>query len=502
MDDGSLVGNGSCVWGNQGSTHRISACLFKNIKVRYWGSAIQSFGGNAYIDNCIFTGNKAGEENGTGDGYGTIAFYHADQVATTKRITNCTFVNNRSRFPGSSSGGAIHNRGRTGDDFIVTNCLVYNNGQYPLYSQGPATVWYSFIPSSNYGFTDGGNNFVGEPMFADDYFHLSESSPCINVGLNDPEPFMERDYEGNRRLLNRYMDVGAFEYNRIPGNLSISDTVINENTGAGVSVLSFSATDPDPEDAEDLYFELAVSDDLIVTDNEKFRIEGNQLFIEENPNYEEQNLYQIVVTASDMGGLSTLKSFRIHIAYLNDPVIANGTIPGQTLLAGETFSYSFASDLFTDEDVGDVLYYVVTLSNDTPLPAWLAFDGGTRAFSGSPVNSDAGTMQVKVTASDGNGSAASVTFDLEVQYNTALNEIEEDGFKLYPNPATDLLMLEFAQRYGGQILRIYNCVGVLENEFMLQSSGRTSISIADLPAGIYFLRIGDTGKHTRKFRVK
>ena len=261
MADGSQVGNGSCVWGNMGSTHKISRCLFKDIIVKYWGSAIQSFGGNAYIDNCIFENNKAGEEVGTGDGYGTIAFYHENQPSTIKRITNCTFVGNRSRYPASSWGGAIHNRGISGDDFIIANCIFYDNGMYPVYSSLISTiVKYSYFSDPYINLTDGGGNIAGNPLFADEFYHLQETSPCVNSGTNDAEPDMERDFDYNRRILSGTIDMGAYEINHPPDSITLSDNTLAENSGAGATVGTLTAKDPDEEDMEDLEFALIEGD--------------------------------------------------------------------------------------------------------------------------------------------------------------------------------------------------------------------------------------------------
>ena len=59
------------------------------------------------------------------------------------------------------------------------------------------------------------------------------------------------------------------------------------------------------------------------------------------------------------------------------------------------------------------LSYTATLSDDSPLPAWLSFDALTQTFSGTPTNSDLGTISIKVTADDGTSTVNDV-FDLTV----------------------------------------------------------------------------------------
>ncbi len=93
------------------------------------------------------------------------------------------------------------------------------------------------------------------------------------------------------------------------------------------------------------------------------------------------------------------------------PTVAN-PIPDTTAVVGTAFSYQFPANTFNDPD-GDTLTYTATQGDDSALPGWLSFDAGTRTFSGTPTAANAGTVSVKVTASD---SALSVsdTFDIAV----------------------------------------------------------------------------------------
>ena len=97
----------------------------------------------------------------------------------------------------------------------------------------------------------------------------------------------------------------------------------------------------------------------------------------------------------------------------NPPTVAN-TIPDQTATGGTAFSYVFPANTFSDADTGDTLTYTATKADDTALPTWLAFAADTRTFSGTPQAADAGTVAVKVIASDGNGGSVSDAFDITV----------------------------------------------------------------------------------------
>ena len=90
------------------------------------------------------------------------------------------------------------------------------------------------------------------------------------------------------------------------------------------------------------------------------------------------------------------------------PTVANAILD-LTVEVGTAFSYAFPITTFTDADTGDTLTYTATLSDDSALPSWLTFNAATRTFSGTPAA--AGTVSVKVTASDGSDSVSD-TFDI------------------------------------------------------------------------------------------
>ena len=88
-------------------------------------------------------------------------------------------------------------------------------------------------------------------------------------------------------------------------------------------------------------------------------------------------------------------------------------IPDQTAIVGVTFRYQFSEDTFSDAD-GDPLTYAATRGDDSALPDWLDFDKATRTFSGTPQAGDAGTLNIRVTASDDNGRSVFDAFDITV----------------------------------------------------------------------------------------
>ncbi len=78
------------------------------------------------------------------------------------------------------------------------------------------------------------------------------------------------------------------------------------------------------------------------------------------------------------------------------------------------FSFTVPADAFADVDAGDILSFTATRADGLTLPGWLAFDAATRTLSGTPGAADAGTLQVRVTATDTANANAADVFQLTV----------------------------------------------------------------------------------------
>jgi hypothetical protein len=100
------------------------------------------------------------------------------------------------------------------------------------------------------------------------------------------------------------------------------------------------------------------------------------------------------------------------IANVNDAPVVSAAIADQAIAENTAWSYQVASGTFSDVD-GDTLTYSATLGDGASLPGWLSFNAGTRTFSGTPPQNFAGTLNLKVTASDGSANVSD-TFILTV----------------------------------------------------------------------------------------
>jgi predicted outer membrane repeat protein len=85
----------------------------------------------------------------------------------------------------------------------------------------------------------------------------------------------------------------------------------------------------------------------------------------------------------------------------NDPVLAN-PIADQSATVDSLFVFQIPVNTFTDAD-GNTLTYTATQVGGAPLPAWLTFNSVSRSFTGTPTLADIGVLNIRVTASDGQG---------------------------------------------------------------------------------------------------
>ncbi|WP_249780004.1 DUF4082 domain-containing protein [Bradyrhizobium sp. dw_411] len=123
-------------------------------------------------------------------------------------------------------------------------------------------------------------------------------------------------------------------------------------------------------------------------------------------------------TMSDAAGATSSTTLTVTIHGANDaPVLAAQTAQ-QSAVIGQAYSFTLPTGTFTDVDSGDSLTYVATDSTGAALPSWLSFNATTRAFTGTPSAANAGTVAVKVTATDAAGLSASEIFNLNVSTQT------------------------------------------------------------------------------------
>gem|GEM_PF-593216 len=91
--------------------------------------------------------------------------------------------------------------------------------------------------------------------------------------------------------------VSLIAVNRVPTDIQISTNNVNENVAAGTVIGTLTSTDPDAGDA--FTYSLVTGG----VDNSAFSIVGNQLKINNSPDFEAKSSYSIKVRTTDQGGL-------------------------------------------------------------------------------------------------------------------------------------------------------------------------------------------------------
>ena len=97
----------------------------------------------------------------------------------------------------------------------------------------------------------------------------------------------------------------------------------------------------------------------------------------------------------------------------NRPPLVAREIIDRTINIDRFFSFQINNNLFQDAD-GDILAYGASLADGSSLPSWLNFDPDTLTFSGTPTETNLGTLELRVTATDPSSAATSQTFILNI----------------------------------------------------------------------------------------
>jgi parallel beta-helix repeat protein/predicted outer membrane repeat protein len=208
--------NGGGMW-NHRSHPMVTNCTFiGNRSDRNGGGMWNDEQGNPTVTNCTFIGNSA-------ECYGG-GMFNSDSSPT---VTNCTFSGNSA----DSQGGGMYNAVGSWDT-TLTNCILWGDFPEEISEERLGTV------NVNYCCIHGGwpglGNIDVDPQFVDpcnsDY-HLLPGSPCIDAGDPCYVPAQnETDLDGNPRVINGRIDMGAYEANYIQARLWLLPRTINRQS--------------------------------------------------------------------------------------------------------------------------------------------------------------------------------------------------------------------------------------------------------------------------------
>ena len=198
----------------------VTDCVISNNFAKYNGGGGATSSDGEFI-NCVFSGNAIGLNQ---PAYGGAGAYCNDG-----RMVNCLIYNNYAWDGGGvkSQNGTLENctivsnSGVRGGglytyDSIIRNCIIYNNSasvDTNFFNNGTDNV-YEYCCAMPL-ITNGTENIADGPLFVAPglgNFRLSNSSPCINSGTNQPWMNHTFDLSGTPRILYDIVDRGVYEH--------------------------------------------------------------------------------------------------------------------------------------------------------------------------------------------------------------------------------------------------------------------------------------------------
>lgn len=165
-----------------------------NRSITYGGALSMNFESFPVIKNCLILDNIAG-----------VATLCAIMNFSAPKFINCTIYSSKEK------NKMIYTRWN--ERVLFLNCILYSSDYSDDLIELSASINNVDIVSCNVG-----SDFImQDPKFVDVAnrdFRLSQSSPYINKGSMDSSDVqsMKYDFNGNRRVSDTIIDIGAFEY--------------------------------------------------------------------------------------------------------------------------------------------------------------------------------------------------------------------------------------------------------------------------------------------------
>ncbi|MDZ7862901.1 Ig-like domain-containing protein [Acidovorax sp.] len=292
---------------------------------------------------------------------------------------------------------------------------------------------------------------------------------------------------------NGTITLDATPVNDTPTNIALSPSTVAENTST-VAPLTIGALSTTDVEAGAFTYSIAGGADLGV-----FEISGSNLQFKAGTtlDFEAKASYAVTVRSTDSGGLFTDKAFTVNLTNANEAPTVATPIVDQAATATQAFNFTFASNAFQDPDAATTLTYTATLDGGGALPAWLAFDPATRTFSGIPALGDAGTLQVRVTASDGL-LTANDTFALVIAAGPTVTSIVRAG-------GASATVASAATSVDYTVIFSEAVTGVDASDFAVTPSGTASGTVASVTGSgtTYTVTVnGITGDGTLRLDLK
>ena len=234
---------------NGGSSPTVTNCDFSGNSADYSGGGMYNGGSSPTVTNCDFSGNSADYSGG-----GMYNWW------SSPLVTNCTFSGN-SALNGNACACDSY---ELASNVEMTNCILWDGGQEIWNNDGSTiTVNYTDLQGGQADCYDpydaiewGLGNIDEDPYFVEPGYWADANDPNIIVEPNDPnavwikgdyyllpnslcidagDPIYvaepnETDIDGNPRVINGRIDMGAYETNYIQAAMKLTPQMLNCNS--------------------------------------------------------------------------------------------------------------------------------------------------------------------------------------------------------------------------------------------------------------------------------
>ena len=142
-----------------------------------------------------------------------------------------------------------------------------------------------------------------------------------------------------------------------------------------------------------------------------------------------------------------------------------------------------------------------TLIGGSPAGGTYAIDG-TETVTFNPATQGLGDFTITYQYTDAQNCSATATENIQVDICTGIDAVNKNNVKIYPNPAEDVLFIDFAEN-GVYIVTLFNSTGKkIENyRFTHHDSNSNSLNVQQLSSGLYYLIVQAENAGTTNFKL-
>ena len=286
--------------------------------------------------------------------------------------------------------------------------------------------------------------------------------------------------------------------NLAPTNITLSNDTIEETASVGTEVGNFSTEDPDAGDEHT--YALVSGDGSNDSDNVRFDISGNTLITDAEFDYDSQQELNIYVQTKDTADNTYAKSFVIQVVEVDNQAPTNIILSSDSIEETAPIGTAVGSFSTEDTDTGDEHTYSLVSGDGTNDADNDKFEvSGNNLVTAAELNYDSqNELNINIQTEDPAGNTFEKDFVIHViedegdeDEETAIRNIENSPFRVYPNPASNKLIISNSEAEEEKVrsIRIISMEGLTVYTEDSEGDRLSRINIAHIPAGVYVVEI-------------